>query len=246
MFPTLEGVIQRRVLLNFQINPALIKPYIPKPLEILVHRGWAVAGICLIRLENIRPKGLPGWTGFSAENMAHRIAIRFPSNGRMLDGVFIWRRETNSRLMPWVGGRLFPGVHQHADFSVKESPSTLHMDVSTQDSMANIQFTAARLVPWENTTLFQSFTEVKDFFRAGDCGFSCGHTAIQLEGLRLATNSWNMEPLRITNIKSAFYERIARHHSDQLIFDCGLLMQNVPHEWYGMKKLNASLAEAVS
>jgi len=120
------------------------------------------------------------------------------------------------------------------------------MDVSTQDSLADIQFTADRLAPWENTALFQSFTEAKDFFRAGDCGFSCGHTATRLEGLRLATNSWNMEPLRVTHIQSAFYERIRQHHPDQLIFDCGLLMQNVPHEWHGMKELNASLAEGVS
>jgi len=31
-------------------------------------RGSAIAGICLIRLEEIRPKGMPSFVGVSSEN----------------------------------------------------------------------------------------------------------------------------------------------------------------------------------
>jgi len=80
-----------------------------------------VAGICLIRLERLRPKGLPAAVGLASENMAHRIAIRYPTPDGPSDGVFIWRRDTDQALVSLLGGRLCPGVHGKAAFEVAES-----------------------------------------------------------------------------------------------------------------------------
>jgi len=42
----------------------------------LVH-GWAVAGICLIRLGRLRPSRVPSAVGLRSENAAHRIAVEW-------------------------------------------------------------------------------------------------------------------------------------------------------------------------
>src|SRR5262249_56218991 len=79
MLPTLEGLIARRVLVNFRVDPDVARRLVPTPLEPIVERGACVAGICLIRLERLRPKGLPAVVGLAAGNMAHPIAVRYPT-----------------------------------------------------------------------------------------------------------------------------------------------------------------------
>ena len=94
MLPVIEGVIARRILLNFRIDPSAARKVVPHPLKLQLVNGFAVAGICLIRLEQVRPKGLPAFAGFSSENMAQRFAVLFESAHGEEPGVYIARRDT--------------------------------------------------------------------------------------------------------------------------------------------------------
>ena len=73
--PIIQGLIRRRILVNFRVDPAIIQRQLPSRFRPKLHAGSAIAGICLIRLEQIRPKHLPGVLGHSSENAAHRIAV---------------------------------------------------------------------------------------------------------------------------------------------------------------------------
>jgi uncharacterized protein YqjF (DUF2071 family) len=126
------------VLLNFWVDPEAARALVPPPLELATQEAYAVAGICLIRLEHLRPKGMPAGLGTSSENMAHRIAIRYPAEDGPRDGVFIWRRDTDRALVKLLGGRLFPGVHSRARFRVSEDPDRLTYRVRTEDRDAHV------------------------------------------------------------------------------------------------------------
>ena len=52
--------------------------HLPRPQLV---EGRAVAGICLIRLGSLRPKGLPASLGVTTENAAHRIAVEWDQDG---------------------------------------------------------------------------------------------------------------------------------------------------------------------
>ena len=73
--PTVTGIIRRRLLINFRVEPEVIERLLPSPLEPKLHEGFAIAGLCLIRLEQVRPKGLPAIVGLASESAAHRIAV---------------------------------------------------------------------------------------------------------------------------------------------------------------------------
>src|SRR6266849_6254449 len=159
MIPTLEGIIARRVLLNFRADPKVVRRLVPEPLEVTIQNGAAMVGVCLIRLEQLRPKGLPAAMGISSENMAHRVAIRYPSENGMKDGVFVWRRETDFRLTALLGGRLFPGVHQLAEFHALSNDDTLTLDVRTKHGEADVRFQAHPAPGWQETPAFKTFAE---------------------------------------------------------------------------------------
>ena len=102
--PTIRGIIDRRILANFRIGADRMAAALPAPFVPQLHQGWAVGGICLIRLKQVRPNFLPLPWGLQSENAAHRIAVQWESNGQTQQGVYIPRRDTNSRVNAWVGG----------------------------------------------------------------------------------------------------------------------------------------------
>ena len=105
--PVRRGRIARRLLVNFRVDPDVLSRLTPKPFRAKLVRGWGLAGICLIRLEAVRPSGMPAALGIASENAAHRIAVEWSAGGGTShEGVFIPRRDTSSRLNALVGGFL--------------------------------------------------------------------------------------------------------------------------------------------
>ena len=73
--PVIRGIIDRRILVNFRVNPDVLARFLPAPFRPKLVNGAGMAGVCLIRLKNIRPRFLPSFLGISSENAAHRIAV---------------------------------------------------------------------------------------------------------------------------------------------------------------------------
>jgi hypothetical protein len=119
--PPLHGLIERRILLNFTADPADVERLLPAPFRPKLYQGKAIVGICLIRLKDVKPKGLPDFVGISSENGAHRIAVEWEEDGLLKEGVYVPRRDTSLRLNALAGGRLFPGKHYLAKFDVAEA-----------------------------------------------------------------------------------------------------------------------------
>jgi len=232
MLPQMQGVIARRILLNYRADADVVQRLLPAPLKVDEQHGHAIVGICLIRLQNLRPQGFPSALGISSENMAHRVAIQYPTSEGMRPGVFIWRRQTDQRLVELLGGRLFPGVHGHAQFQVAESDDSLTMDVTSDDGQTDVSFTARTSKEWQPTSSFESFEEVSNFFKKGDCGFSCSLSGDELEGMQLKIFRWEMTPLQVGSQHAAFYSDPLRFPAGSIEFDCGLLMRGIEHEWH--------------
>jgi hypothetical protein len=228
----IEGVIARRMLLNYRADPSRVQRLLPPPLEVDQQRGHAIVGVCLIRLVKLRPRGVPSALGISCENMAHRVAIRYPASDGMRTGVFVWRRETDQKLVELLGGRLFPGVHHYANFQVRENENGLAMDVTNTTGESNVSFSARVCGAWRRSPSFDTFDEASDFFRKGDCGFSCSMRGDKLEGLQLKMLTWAMVPMEVESHHCAFFADSVRFPRGSIEFDCGLLMRGLPHEWH--------------
>src|SRR5262245_38487671 len=112
--PGIHGLIKRRLLINYRVDPSVMRRQLPAPFRPKLHENSAIAGICLIRLEHIRPRPFPRALGLSSENAAHRIAVVWEDNTGSHEGVYIPPRDTGSPLNHLSGGRLFPAEHPRA------------------------------------------------------------------------------------------------------------------------------------
>ena len=66
--PVIRGVIDRRILVNFHVDPGVLAGLLPAPFRPKVVHGVGMVGICLIRFRRVRPAFLPAWLGISSEN----------------------------------------------------------------------------------------------------------------------------------------------------------------------------------
>ena len=140
--PVIRGLIERRILVNYRVEPTVLARTLPAPFRPKMVNGQGLAGICLIRLKYIRPLHMPVWLGISSENAAHRVAVEWDDHGEKREGVFVRRRDTSSRLNALAGGRLFPGIHHRAEFRVKEIDGRFEVDVYGGDQQTTLSLRA--------------------------------------------------------------------------------------------------------
>jgi hypothetical protein len=170
--PVVRGVIDRRILVNYHVDPRVVAPLLPAPFLPKVTRGVGMVGICLIRLRNVRPTFLPPWLGISSENAAHRTAVEWDDGVATRDGVYVRRRDTDSRLNSIAGGRLFPGVHHHARSVVEEASGRYSVALRRDDGVTRMSVRGRRADRLPASSVFRSLDEASAFFRAGALGYS--------------------------------------------------------------------------
>jgi hypothetical protein len=229
--PTIVGTIDRRILINYQADKEVIERFLPAPFRPKLINGKAIVGICLIRLKNIRPKGIPFPVGISSENGAHRIAVEWTAGKEEKEGVFVPRRDTSSRLNFLAGGRVFPGVHHLAKFTVKESNGHYAVAFKSSDGTF-LEISANETSVWDNQSVFGNQACASDFFRQGSLGYSPNKIGHGFEGLELATKTWEVSPLTVTNVRSSFFEDESIFPKGTIQFDNALLMRRIDHEWH--------------
>ena len=235
--PKIKGVIDRRILINYQVDQETLENYLPKPFKPKLVNGKGIAGICLIRLKEVRPKGLPKLIGISSENGAHRIAVEWLENGELKEGVFIPRRDTSSKLNSMAGGTIFPGIHNLAEFTVNESNGNYEISFVSQDK-TSLSIKAKESNNWNDKSVFENLDSASKFFENGSIGYSLDKQ--DFDGLELKAYSWEVSLLEVENVQSSFFEDRSIFPEGSVKFDNALLMKNIEHEWIGLEKIKVT------
>lgn len=230
--PKVSGIIDRRILINYQVDKDVLSKIIPAPFKLKLVNDKGIAGICLIRLKEARLKGLPKQFGVSSENGAHRIAVEWEENGMLKEGVYVPRRDTSSKFNSIVGGRIFPGIHHLAEWQIKELEGNYDVAFKSDDN-TTISIKAKETKIWNKESVFENINCVSNFFEKGSIGYSPGNN--KLEGLELKTFNWEVSLLDVQEVQSSFFENESIFPKGSVKFDNALLMKNIQHEWIALK-----------
>ncbi len=242
--PAVRGVIERRILVNFRCPPEILNAILPSPFHAKIIRGSGIAGICLIRLTQVRPAFVPVHLGFRSENAAHRIAVVWDDAGREREGVFIPRRDTDSWLNQVAGGTVFPGAHHAASFTVWETGGNYKLEMRSADGTTFLRIRARAADKLPSNSIFRSLAEASAFLRNGALGWSVRATDEAFDGLELDCNGWRIEPLAVDRLESSYFENTSLFPAGTVEFDSAFLMRNVSHEWHARGILSNNNTEA--
>ena len=231
--PVIRGIIDRRILVNYRVKPDVLAPLLPAPFRLKLINGFGMAGICLIRLKHVRPKFLPAFLGLSSENAAHRIAVEWDEGGATKEGVFVPRRDTSSRINKLLGGRVFPGIHSHAEFQVREYDDHYRVELTSDDRQTHLLVEGHVTEDVPNNSVFRSLAEASSFFERGSLGYSVTAKPGRFDGLELRSFNWQVRPLEVETVQSSFFEDRKLFPPGSVEFDSALLMRGIDHEWHG-------------
>lgn len=230
--PTLQGLIKRRLLVNFRADPDAVRRLLPAPFRPKLHGEHAIVGICLIRLEQVRPRGWPAAMGLTSENAAHRLAVEWTDDVGDHEGVYIPRRDTGSRLNHWAGGRIFPGEHALARFAVTEVAGQIDFSMNSVDGDVSIRLIGEETDTLPSSSCFENLAEASAFFQTGCLGYSVTCDPRRLDGIRLETLDWRVGALAVSEASSSYFEDPARFPLGSIVFDHALIMRDILHEWH--------------
>ena len=236
--PTIHGVIERRLLINYRLDQDVAAKMIPAPFEPQLVNGWAVAGICLIRLGQLRPRGVPARLGLSSENAAHRFAVQWHDETGLRTGVYIPTRHSGAVVNVAVGDRLFPGRQERADFTSAESDDAIAVAFTARDSHCFVDAAVGMRDELADSELFASTTEASNFFRAGAAGFSPTRRSARLDGLELRTTTWRLQAADIRHVRSSFFDDRVAFPAGSIRLDSALVMRDVTVEWHSFGSLS--------
>jgi hypothetical protein len=231
--PAVRGVIDRRILVNFRVDPEPLDAVLPDRFDPKLVDGYGVGGICLIRLTDVRPRGFPAAVGLGSENAAHRIAVEWGENDggghTRRSGVFVPRRDTSSWLNATFGDRLFSSAQHHADFLVEESGDRYRVRMESDDGEATVAVDGTVADELPDESVFEAVDESSTFFREGSLGYSPGSDG-DYDGVELYTHEWSVTPLAVDSVESSYF--LGERFSDEAVsFDHALLMRDIDHEW---------------
>lgn len=237
---SIHGTIDRRILLNYRIDPSTLQKVIPAQFRPKLYRGYGIGGVCMIRFRGLRPRYVPSWLGINSENAAHRIAVEWEEDGATREGVFIPRRDTGSAFNKAFGGRAFPGIFEKSRFLSEDSGESFGLKIVLEDGSNQIEFAGRVSTALPETSIFPSTEDAANFFALGATGYSATHDTNHFHGMELRCLSWNIHPLAIERAHSAFYDDRAVFPEGTIALDSALVMRNIEHEWHSRPDLYAS------
>lgn len=243
--PNIRGIIDRRILVNFRVDPEVISKILPSPFRPQLVNGHCIAGICLIRLKQIRPSFLPWIFGVSSENAAHRIAVEWDVDDETRTGVYVPRRDTSSWLNSMAGGRLFPGRYHRASFEVEENEDHFHVAMESNDGAGSVKVSGDVSLKLASESTFESMAEISQFFASGCLGYSPNASGAQFDGMELCAFHWHVDALDVTDVDSSFFDDRSVFPKGSVAFDSALLMRDIEHEWRSRGTLNGDSNSSV-
>lgn len=239
--PVVRGVIDRRVLVNYRVDPEVLQRQLPAPFRVQTVAGHGIAGICLIRLRQERPRFWPRWLGLRSENAAHRVAVTLPSPDGEREGVYVARRDTSSRFNMLVGGRFFPGRHHHARFRCDDHEDRVDIALRSRDGAVRVEVRGHATAALPAGSVFADVAAASTFFERGALGWSPALRPGCFDCLELRSFGWRVEPLAVDHVVSSWLDDAALFPPGSVAFDSALRMRGIEHEWHAHGRLAPEL-----
>jgi hypothetical protein len=228
--PIIRGIVRRHLMLNYRVDPEVMRRWLPAPFEPDVYRDWAIAGVCLLRVERV-PARLRIGRGLTGEHAAHRVAVRWLDGNREHEGVYVHRSDTGSLIEHLTGARIVPGESRRARFRVEDDGRAIRFVMRSLDRKAEVQFSGHAAAVMPPSSIFPSIREASEFFARGSVGYAVASAGAPPEGIVTEWSDRAVHPLAVTRVRCAIFEDTSMFPAGSVEFDHALVLRDVEHVW---------------
>ncbi|MDQ3641476.1 MAG: hypothetical protein M3450_08450 [Actinomycetota bacterium] len=165
------------------------------------------------------------------------MAVEWDTPTGPITGVYIPRRDTSSRLVALLGGRIFPGWHQLAHFRAEEGEGSYEVRINSRDGEVAVGVRARRAGDVTAGSVFANVDHASQFFRSAPVGYAATPKAGILDGVKLSTCGWGMCPVELLQVESSFFDDGRRFPGETAVLDSAFLMEGLDTCWSAMPPL---------
>lgn len=230
----IDAFLERRLLLNYRVDPDVVAAILPQPFTPRIVKGYAIAGVCLIHMSDVRPKGLPAAIGIKVQGSAHRIAVGWiDQDGEERHGVYILRRDSGSRVVGIIGRRAL--AEHPAHFATSETQDDIAIDVDSRDGRGSVRV-QVRVASDLSSSVLGTLAEAREFFEHGGPGYTQMRPG-KFTGVALSAISWDMTPLQLSEARSAWLDDPQIFPTGTAVLDSALVMRRTNSSWRSVPPL---------
>ena len=146
-----ESAIKKLFNLEQSVGSRPLLAHLVELRRLVRERQWQEVALCLMRLR--------GPLHRTDSTLAHRIAVEWEDDDQTPEGVYIPRRDTDSRLTSLMGSCLFSGEHHQVSFAVDESDDQLCVAFNNADKQAHVSVRARVSHRVSESSVFASIEE---------------------------------------------------------------------------------------
>jgi uncharacterized protein YqjF (DUF2071 family) len=232
----MRTVFRDCVLVNFAIDPAVMRALLPAPIEPAIHHGAAHLSIVIARMDRMRPVFVPRRLGITYDQVVYRVVVRH----RGEPGVFFLRSDANNRLMCLAGDALTFFRFHHADIEYRADGEILHVDVRPPPNhRADIRASydlRGTTDTMPRTSSFPSLAEAREALVELYTAFGQDPRTGAVSAVGIERGHWD---LRVVNDRRAGYQFIdsnPQFPAGSARLDSIFYVAQVPYLWHTLRR----------
>ena len=132
---------ERVVAVSFAFPEGILRPLVPKGLEIDTYEGFGFVTVALVWTKHLRPAGFPIFLGQDFLLGGYRIFTRLNDGLRTLRGLKIIRSETDRRRMVWMGNLMTHYRYRYVKVGVQRTDAQIRVQMSRSDGTPTLDLT---------------------------------------------------------------------------------------------------------
>ena len=222
-------------LVNFAVEPAVMKRLLPSPLEPDLHHGMAYLSVVIADMEKMRPAFLPRCLGTSYTQVVYRVVVKCGAER----GVHFLRSDADDSLMCRFGN-LFTFFHfTYSAIQWQEEPGYLHFDLQAPaGDHADIQATFAVGQPLEampSNSRFCSLAQAQAFLVELYAAYA--PAAPHVDCVRIHRGEWHIQIVADERGRYDFLSGSAVFPAGAAMLDSVFYVRDLPYYWFTLEKL---------
>lgn len=140
-FPV-DAYFEKAVAVSFAFPEAILRPLVPKELEIDTYRGFGFVTAAMVWTRNLRPAGFPVFLGQDFFLAGYRVFTRLRVDPeRRLRGLYILRSETDKNRMARAGNLFTSYRYRRVIVRINKSGSEMRVETSLPNDKPTLNIT---------------------------------------------------------------------------------------------------------
>jgi hypothetical protein len=206
---TMVATIDRCWWLTYHTPASVAARFIPAPLELVTHNGFAFWNIIVARLRSMRPKGVPQAFGLDYWHIGYRLLVRLHSGEERLEGLHFVRSECDRLFLAMAGNLLTDFRFHTARIDVAESGDHVFVRVGGKQGFGTqVDFVRGARASLPADSAFASLAEAEACLRYTPRAISVRDGVASVLDISRDETQWRTTPVMIEHARWRFFDDV--------------------------------------